>query len=156
MLLFTIFIIVVTQTSSSAVQIRHSKVYGNPIASSFYSISPCIFPWGGGCRGRSPSPLKPPLLVIRDVNLNVIFFIRNGSKILFGQVAERNQFPFLGAVQWDGEFLCPGLYIVYILYIFLYFAFDTIFTCLHFVHFLHLVYFVNFCTFLRFVHFVHF
>ena len=39
------------------------------------------------------------------------------SKILFGQVAERNQFPFLGAVQWDGEFLCPGPYIVYILYI---------------------------------------
>ena len=31
------------KTSSSAVQKRHSKVYGNPIAPSFYSISPCLF-----------------------------------------------------------------------------------------------------------------
>ena len=38
-LLFTIFIIVVTQkTSSTAVQKRHSKVYGKPIAPSLYSI----------------------------------------------------------------------------------------------------------------------
>ena len=37
-LLFTIFIIVVTQTNSSAVQKHHSKVYGTPIAPSFYSI----------------------------------------------------------------------------------------------------------------------
>ena len=30
------------KTSSSAVQKRHSKVYGNPIAPSFYSISSCL------------------------------------------------------------------------------------------------------------------
>ena len=30
------------KTSYSAVQKRHSKVYGNPIAPSFYSISPCV------------------------------------------------------------------------------------------------------------------
>ena len=39
----TAFVIVVTQKLySSAVQKRHSKVYGKPIAPSLYSISPCI------------------------------------------------------------------------------------------------------------------
>ena len=45
--LFIIYVIVYNlcyccyaKTSSSAVQKRHSKVYGNPIAPSFYSISP--------------------------------------------------------------------------------------------------------------------
>jgi len=33
------------KTSSSAVQKRQSKVYGNPIAPSFYSISPCFKRW---------------------------------------------------------------------------------------------------------------
>ena len=32
------------KTSSSSVQKRHSKVYGNPITPSFYSISPCTVP----------------------------------------------------------------------------------------------------------------
>ena len=31
-----------SKTSSSAVQKRHSKVHGNPIAPSFYSISSCL------------------------------------------------------------------------------------------------------------------
>ena len=42
-LLFTIFIIVeLRKTSSLAVQKRHIKVYGKPIAPSLFSISP----WG--------------------------------------------------------------------------------------------------------------
>jgi len=38
-----ILVILKAQKSFSAVQKPHSKVYGNPIAHSFYSIFPCIF-----------------------------------------------------------------------------------------------------------------
>ena len=37
-----LLLLLYAETSSSAVQKRHSKVYGNPIAPSFYSISPCM------------------------------------------------------------------------------------------------------------------
>ena len=37
-----LLLLLYAETSSSVVQKRHSKVYGNPIAPSFYSISPCV------------------------------------------------------------------------------------------------------------------
>ena len=37
-----LLLLLYAETSSSAVKKRHSKVYGNPIAPSFYSIFPCI------------------------------------------------------------------------------------------------------------------
>ena len=36
------------------------------------------------------------------------FFLYFVSRILFGSVGERNEFPFLGSLQLVGRFICPG------------------------------------------------